>query len=257
MRVMAAGRVTGSARGLIGPALVALAAFSVLIALGAWQLERRTWKHNLIAILEARTAAAPMPLPARESWPQLDPAEMEFRRVRFPAEFLHDKEALVYTSGSALRRDASGPGYWVFTPARLSDGRLVVVNRGFVPQDRQDPQTRTAGQFAGAVEVVGALRGPEARGWFTPDDDLTRNLWFVRDHIAMAAAKGWGTVAPFYVEQEAPPAPGGLPQVGPIQPNLPDNHLQYAVTWFGLAAVLLAVFIVWMRSARSGDEKKL
>jgi len=91
-------------------------------------------------------------------------------------------------------------------------------------------------------DIVGALRWPEARGVFTPNDDLARNLWFVRDQLAMANEKGWGAVAPFYVEQEQPPAPDGLPQVGTLVPNLPNNHRQYELTWIGLAIVLAAVF---------------
>jgi surfeit locus 1 family protein len=182
---------------------------------------------------------------------------MEFRRVRFAAKFLHGQEALVYTSGSALRSDVSGPGYWVFTPALRQDGSLVVVNRGFVPEGRQDPASRAAGQVSDLTEIIGALRWPEPRGLFAPADDSARNLWFVRDHLAMAAAKDWGPVAPFFVDQEAPPPPGGLPRVGKIAPNLRNDHLQYALTWYALAVVLAVVFVVWLRSrareARQSD----
>ena len=117
----------------------------------------------------------------------------------------------MYGSGSALRSDVSGPGYWVFAPARLADGNLVVVNRGFVPEGRQHPTSRAAGQITGPAEMVGVLRWPQRRGLFTATDDPQRNLWFVRDQVAIAAAKGWGEVAPFYIELESPQAPGGLP----------------------------------------------
>jgi surfeit locus 1 family protein len=237
-------------RSLLLPSLAALLALAVLLALGTWQLERRAWKHSLIATINQRLAAPPASLP--DALNRLDPAALEFQRVAFRARFEHDQEALVFTSGSALRSDVSGQGYWVFTPARLPGGGVLVVNRGFVPEGRQDPRTRPEGQVAGAVEIVGALRLPEARGLFTPADNPSRNLWFVRDHLAMAAAKNWGAVAPFFIDQEAPPAPGGLPRAGKIAPNLPDNHLQYAITWYGLAAVLIAVFAAWLRSRLSG-----
>ena len=94
------------------------------------------------------------------------------------------------------------------------------------------------------------MRWPEPRGLFTPNDTPAKNLWFVRDPAAIAAAKGWGTVAPFYIDQEAPPAPGGLPKVGPLKPSLPNNHLQYAVTWYGLALVVLISGIVFVRTRR-------
>jgi surfeit locus 1 family protein len=138
----------------------------------------------------------------------------------------------------------------VLSPARLPDASLVIVNRGFVPEGKQDPAARRAGQPQGIAEIVGAMRWPEPRGMFTPNDTPAKNLWFVRDPAAIAAAKRWGAVAPFYIDQEAPPAPGGLPQVGPLRPSLPNNHLQYAVTWYGLALVVLVSGIVFVRPRR-------
>jgi surfeit locus 1 family protein len=238
--------------GLLIPSIAALLALVLLVSLGTWQVERRAWKQNLIATINSRLAAAAGPLPAPEAWARLDAADTEFRRVAFRAEFRHDDAALVFTGGSALRPDVSRLGYWVFTPARLPSGHVVVVNRGFVPEGRQ--HAHAEGQVSGVVEVRGVIRWPEARGLFTPADNPERNLWFARDHVAMAAAKNWGPVAPFYIEQEAPPAPGGLPRAGRIVPNLPNNHLQYAITWYGLAVVLVAVFAAWVRSRRRGDS---
>ena len=150
----------------------------------------------------------------------------------------------------ALRSDVSGVGYWVFTPARLADGSLVMVDRGFVPQDRRDPKTRPQGQVPGAVAIVGALRWPEEAGWFTPDPDTAGNLWFRRDPAGMAQTKKLGPVAPFYVEQEGPIPPGGLPKPGPLTVNLTNHHLQYALTWYGLAVVLIVVFMSLVISRR-------
>jgi surfeit locus 1 family protein len=232
-------------RGLLVPAVLTLAALIVLVGLGRWQLERKTWKEQLIARLTERFAAPPTALPAPTTWPGRDAEILEFRRVTFPVEFLHEQEALVYATASAFRPDISGPGYWVFTPARLAGGSLLMVNRGWIPADRQDATSRAAGQLSGIVDVTGVLRWPEPRGWFTPADDPGRNLWFVRDPLAIAAAKGVEAPAPFYVEQEAPIPPGGLPRAGRLQVVLPNNHLQYAITWFGLALALAAVFIAW------------
>jgi surfeit locus 1 family protein len=238
-------------RGLLVPAVVAMGALAVLLSLGTWQIERKAWKEGLIATLNQRIAAPAMELPAPASWDRLDPAKDEFRRVALRGQFLPDQEALVYTTGSGLRSDISGPGYWVFAPVRLADGSVVVINRGFVPEGRQDPGARADGQVSGPIDIIGAMRWPEARGLFTPADDPARNLWFVRDHAAMAAAKGWGTVAPFLIDQEQPQPPGGLPRPGKITPNLTNNHLQYALTWYGLAFVLVVAFIVWARSRRT------
>jgi surfeit locus 1 family protein len=240
-------------RGVLGPAVVVLAGVAVLVALGTWQLERLAWKQGLIAAIQARLTAAPapLPLPVRTRLSTIDVGAAEFRRVAFTAELLHDNEALVYTTGSPLRPDVSGVGYWVFTPARLPDGTLVMVDRGFVPEARRDARTRAEGQIAGPTEIVGVLRWPEEAGVFTPAADPARNLWFARDPAAMAAAKGIGPVMPYYVEQESPAPPGGLPRPGPLQPNLPNNHLGYAITWYGLALVLLGVFAAWLISRRT------
>jgi surfeit locus 1 family protein len=232
-------------RGVLIPSIAAASAFAVLISLGWWQLDRKAWKEGLIATIEQRLSAPPIALPAPATWPRLSAPRDEFRRVALTAEFLNDREALVYTSGSSLREGSSGPGYWVFTPARLPEGALVMVNRGFVPNGRQDPETRPDGEVAGPIDIVGVLRWPEPPGLFTPAGDPTRNIWFSRDSNAIAAAKGV-SVAPFYLEMERPDPPGGLPQTGRLHPNLPNNHLGYALTWLGMACVLVGVYVTWL-----------
>jgi surfeit locus 1 family protein len=230
---------------LLVPAAVALA---VLIALGTWQLQRKVWKEALIATLNERLAEPPGPLPAAARWPKLDRDDTEYRRVAFTATFDDSKEALVYAAASAFRPDVSGPGDWVFTPARLDDGRLVMVNRGFVPQDLANPAQRPGGHLDGPVAITGTLRWPDTPSWFTPRDEPAHNLWFLRDPAAIAAAKGLRDVAPFYVEQETPVPPGGYPQPGKLDVRLRNEHLQYVVTWYGLALVLVVIVAVWARS---------
>ena len=231
-------------RGLVVPSIAATCAFAVLVGLGTWQVQRKAWKEGLIATVSERFAAPPTALPPPAEWARLDPPTDEFRRVRFTAELLNDKEALVFTTGSSLHGGDAGPGYWVFTPARVVD-RIVMVNRGFVPENRKDPATRPQGQIAGPVEIVGVMRWPEQPGMFTPAGDPAKNLWFSRDSTAIAQAKGLTSAAPFYVEQESPLVPGGLPRAGALQPSFPNNHLGYAITWYGLALVLAGSFSVW------------
>lgn len=236
-------------RSWLGLLVPALFAFAALLWLGTWQLQRKAWKEALIASLTQRLAAPPIALPPPATWSTLDSANDEYRRVKFRAEFENDKAALVYATASAFRPDISGPGFWVFTPARLDDGSLVVVNRGFVPNDLWNSTTRPDGEISGMVEIIGAMRWADARHWFTPNDDPVHNLWFLRDPATIAAAKGWAHVSPFYVEEEAPVPPGGLPRPGRLVVNLPDDHLQYAITWYGLALVLAVVFITWACSS--------
>jgi surfeit locus 1 family protein len=232
--------------GLLVPALLM---FALFIALGTWQLQRKTWKENLIARLDERLAAAPVAPPSPATWPGLTEATDEYRRVAFRAVFDNSKEALVYAAASAFRPDVEGPGYWVFTPARMPDGATVIVNRGFVPDARRDPASRQQGELAGDVDIVGVMRWPDAHTWITPADDPSHNLFFARDPQTIAAAKGIGTVAPFYVEQEAPVPPGGLPQPGKLVVQLRNQHLGYAATWYGLALVLIVSFVVYARKS--------
>ncbi len=238
--------MSGARRGILEPTIFAIVGIAILVGLGLWQLDRKTWKENLIAAMSERLARAPADLPPRDRWARLTPERDEFARVGFPAEFLPGEEALVYSAGSAFRPDVKGPGYWVFAPARLAGGSIVIVDRGFVPLERKDPAGRAQGAARGSVDIVGIVRWPETRGLFTPADDPKDNVWYLRDIAAIAAAKNWATAAPFYIDQESPVPPGGLPLSGKLQVNLPDNHLQYAITWFGLALALAGVYLVWV-----------
>jgi surfeit locus 1 family protein len=228
---------------LLVPGALALGGLVVLLGLGTWQLERKAWKENLIEALATRLQAEPAGLPPSGDWPRLAPDTTEFTRVRLNATFLKSDDALVYTGGSQLRDDVKGVGYFVFSPARLADGRVVVINRGFAA-NRNYPQAE------GAQEIVGALRWPEGSSLFVSDRDSAGTTWFVRDHLAMAKAKGWGEVAPFYIEQEAPVPPGGVPHPSKLNVRLRNDHLQYALTWYSLAGVLAVIFAIWVRRQR-------
>jgi cytochrome oxidase assembly protein ShyY1 len=243
-------------RGIFGLAVIALIMVSVLASLGVWQLRRKDEKRALIAALTERLAGAPVVLPLTTEWPTLNPAHDEFRRVTFSATIESKPDVMVYSSGSAVRDDINGPGTWAFMPARLADGRVVVVNTGFVQntmQDRAQQDRAVKPLVTGApVTLTGYLRFPEAAGTLTPADDIAKRLWFVRDHRTMAKALGWGDVAPFYIDLEAPVPASGIPKPGPLQVHLKDDHLQYAITWFGLALVVAVAFGFWVRGRRQG-----
>ena len=227
-------------RRLIVPGLFTIVSLAILISLGMWQLQRKAWKEGLIATLDAQMAASPAPLPSPSEWPSLNRDNSEFRRVTLRADFAADaKPIYLYTGASALRADVKQPGYFVFVPAKLPDGETVVVNRGYAPMDRK------AEPASGTVEIAGYVRWPETPGWFVSEHDAAGDIWFVRDPAAMAKLRGWGAVAPFYIDQEGPVPPGGLPKPGPLAVKLRNDHLGYAITWFGLAASLAAVFLGW------------
>ena len=232
--------------GLLLPWTFALAGLLVLLGLGTWQLERKAWKEALIDALTRRASEAPVALPPPAEWARLASEVWEFRRVRLRIEPANEGDALVYTGVSALRDDVKSPGYMVFAPMRLSDGSKVVVNRGDAPTRSYAP--------AVAQEIVGAMRWPEPPSWFVAAHDAAGGTWHVRDQRAMAAVKGWGAVAPFYIEQEAPEPPGGVPHPAKLNVKLRNEHLQYAVTWYGLAAVWAAMFAVWLVRGRQSSS---
>jgi cytochrome oxidase assembly protein ShyY1 len=227
--------------------LVMVAAF---VGLGLWQLQRRVEKHELIAALTERLAAAPVPLPPSSQWSALTRARDEFRRVHFAAAYA-TPDAMVYSSGSAVRDDISGPGTWAFLPAKLPTGEIVVINAGFVENTMQDRavEDRAVARLASGqpVTFTGYLRFPESAGMLTPAANPAKRLWFARDVADMAKQLGWGDVAPFYIDLESPVPPNGVPKPGPLHVHLKDDHLQYAITWFTLAFAVMIAFAVWLR----------
>ncbi|WP_158810043.1 SURF1 family protein [Beijerinckia sp. L45] len=238
-------------RPLIVPAVFTLMMGAILIGLGIWQLQRLAWKTAILERIEARTTAPAQPLPTMTTWASLSPDDYEYRHVALDGTFDHTKEALVF------RGTAAGPGYFVLTPLHLATGGTVIVNRGHVPTDRAGPATRKAGEVAGPVHVVGLMREPEPRNTFTPADDPASGHYFTRDPALIAAHFGLSDAAPFSIDADATPVPGGLPRGGTTEIAIPNNHFSYALTWFGLAAGLFGVFgvLAW-RKLRGPDEDR-
>lgn len=218
------------------PTLAALGAFVVLIGLGTWQVQRMQWKNDLIARIDARMAGEPVDLPA-----SIDaPAAWEYRRVRVEGTFRHEAEMPI-----AGRTWANKPGWHVVTPLVRSDGGgTVLVNRGFVLHETRDPASRAAGQVPGVVTVEGLVRVPGRVSWLQPDNRPQQNTWFWYDIPAMARHAGIADAAPVIVEAGPAPNPGGQPVGGQTVVNIPNDHLNYALTWYGLAAALLVMWAV-------------
>ncbi|GGE34675.1 SURF1-like protein [Agaricicola taiwanensis] len=237
--------------GIVIPAVLTAVAFVILVGLGSWQLQRLHWKEELMARVAQRIEEPPAPLPPRSEWADLDYARWEYRPVTLHGRFDHGREARVYTLLSEPKGREQGAGYFILTPLSLADGSgTVIVNRGFVPQERAGPETRSEGQTEGDVTVTGLLRAPEAGNMFTPAPDPQRKLFFSRDAADIAAGYGITDAAPFTVDADATSNPGGLPQGGETRIAFPNRHLEYALTWYGLAAGLLGVFGAWAWSRR-------
>lgn len=230
------GKAKGARRKAARPPLwltvLSLTAFVVLIALGVWQIERRTWKLALIDRVEQRVHAPAQPIPSPAAWPAVSTANDEYRHVSLKGRFLHDRETLV----QAVTEE--GPGYWMLTPLQRDDGTQVLVNRGFVPSERRDASTRRDGNPDGEVEITGLLRMTEPKGGFLRNNVPQHNRWYSRDVAAIATARGLENVAPFFVDADAGSQSGPGPIAGLTVIRFPNNHLIYALTWFALAFML-------------------
>lgn len=245
-------------RKIILAGLVCALGVAILCGLGTWQLKRLAWKEGLIAMVTTRIEEPALPLPTEADWPAIDFDADEYRKVTLTGTFDHAHEVAVFTSLEDDRFAVSGPGYWVLTPLDLADGSTVIVNRGFVPHGKRDPESRSEGRIEGEATVTGLIRMPEPGNLFTPDPDPARGDWYVRDPAQIAEAFGLQRVAPFFVDADAAPNPGGLPLGGTTRIQFSNSHLGYAITWYGLAAALAGVYIAWafgqLRSRRLAED---
>lgn len=227
---------------LVWPTLFALGSLAVLVGLGTWQLERKRWKEDLLAKIAARVQGDPVPLSRAEQLARSG-GDIEYLHVSASGRFHHDKERYLYAPAP------SGLGWHVYTPLEVAPGRVAWVNRGFVPNERKAPEQRAAGQVTGESEVRGLVRAPARRNTFTPDNDVARNLWYWPDVAAMtASAFGAASIEalPFVVDADArPEPPGGLPKGGVTRIALSNRHLEYAVTWYGIALTLIGVYLAF------------
>ena len=242
------------AAGLIVPGLLTLALLPVLIGLGNWQWHRKAWKEALISRVEARRNADPVSYPAALS-DYVRTGDVEYMHMRVTGKFDYTRERYLYAPNS---QSQGWDVYTLLTP----EGGLppIFVNRGWVPDELRDPSKRPAGQVEGIVTVTGLVRLAQPKPWFAPDNDYAGNRWYWPDLESMQ----WGpkgppdalqfnvekrqAYAPFSLDADAIPAnPGGWPRGGATLINLPNNHLQYVVTWYALALTLIGVFAVFAR----------
>jgi surfeit locus 1 family protein len=221
------------------PTLFTIPALIILVGLGSWQVQRLHWKEGLIAQRDRMVAAPPIAPPQT-----LEAEQNQFRHVADDGVLLNDKEIFL-----AAASEGGGSGYQVLTPLQEPDGRIIFVNRGFIPLELKDPVKRAAGEPSGAVHIAGLLRVPPAEKptFFLPNNRPDLDLWFWVDLPAMANAAGVGDAAPFYIDADKAPNPGGWPKGGVTNLELPNDHLQYAITWFSLAIALVVIYVLYHR----------
>jgi surfeit locus 1 family protein len=240
---------------LIVIALIALLLFSTFYSLGVWQVHRRAWKLDLISKVDSRVHRPAVEAPLRPQWPAVNAAADEYLHVQASGTFLYDRQTLVQAVTDY------GSGFWVLTPLRRDDGELVMVNRGFVlPQWRKQASAEPASPAP--VAVAGLLRMDEPKGMFMRHNDPAIDLWYTRDLQGIAAKRGLGPVAPYFIDMQAGPGaqpdPKAAPVAGLTQVHFPNNHLSYLITWFALAAMTLAgAGLLWRDEWRRGKAGRL
>lgn len=236
---MAEGAAAGRTKFVVSLVLLVVA-LSVLVSLGTWQVRRLHWKEALIADIEARRTMPPATLSEVEATAARG-EDFEYRSVRVEGRFLNDKERHFFATFDGRT------GYYVYTPFQLDDGRFLFVNRGFVPYEMKDPASRRDGLLEGRQTVTGLARARLGGkpSWVVPDNDVAGDIFYWKDLSAMAASVGLAeeNVVQFFVDADATPVPGGWPKGGVTQIDLPNDHLQYAITWYGLAVVLLVISV--------------
>jgi surfeit locus 1 family protein len=226
-----------SSRPRLVPTLFTIPTLILLLGLGTWQVQRLYWKAGLIAQRDAMVVAPPIAPPATLA----EAAHNEFRHVAVDGVLLNDREIFL-----AATSEEGESGYQVLTPLRQASGGVIFVNRGFIPLALKDRGRRTAGEPTGTVHVVGLLRAPpsEKPTFFLPGNRPDLNLWFWIDLTAMAKAAGVPDAAPFYIDADKTPNSGGWPKGGVTRLELPNNHLQYAITWYALALALVVIYVL-------------
>ncbi|MDP1749386.1 MAG: SURF1 family protein [Reyranella sp.] len=227
-------------RPALWPTLISLPILVLSLTLGVWQMERRAWKHQILDRIAQNQAAEPLPLNGLLTY---DPLVFEYGRVRIAGTFLHDKE--FYLAARSLKNKV---GLQVVTPLRTDDGRIVLFNRGWIPQEGKSPAKRAEGQVAGRVELTGIVRRNQERRQFAPENEPDKNVWFHVDVPLMrhlAGAPPDPKLDAFFLDADAAPNPGGVPIGGQTHLDIPNDHLQYAITWFLLALALAGVYLAY------------
>ncbi|QWF19512.1 SURF1 family protein [Lysobacter capsici] len=221
--------------------LLFLAAFLGLIALGVWQIQRRAWKLDLIQRVDARVHAPPGAAPAPSDWPTVSADRDEYKHVQLEGQYL----PVAATRVQAVTE--LGPGFWLLQPFQTAGGEIVLINRGFAPNERKAAE---ADEAPADTRVTGLLRLSEPGGGFLRKNAPEQNRWYSRDVQAIAARLGLKQVAPYFIDADrSAPLPSD-PTAEPTWPvggltviKFPNSHLSYALTWFALA--LMVVFAAW------------
>ncbi|WP_169567785.1 SURF1 family protein [Sneathiella limimaris] len=226
------------------PTLMTIPLVLILLGLSLWQINRYSWKVDLLDNLEQQLAEQPQQLPSVVD----DIEEWNYRRVFLTGEFLHDKEIHLFAHAEKGLK-----GFQIITPFKRSDAdTIVLVNRGWVPEYKKEADDRAEGNITGEIRISGIVRKPWEKSYsFLPESNAESNVWLYGELDAMAAHLNL-TVEPVFVELDKMDVPGGFPKGGQTRITVPNNHVEYAITWFGLAVAMLVIYGLYgMRKAKN------
>lgn len=232
----------GGFRPKLIPTLMTIPSLIILVMLGTWQMQRLEWKTTLIEQLTSRQEQPPISLTFPLDPTQID--ELKYRITELRGTFLHDKEIHLYTGTIKIKNKR---GFYIITPFQLEGSDVVVaVNRGWVPNDLKDADTRPESLVEGVQTIRGMLSPSESPTWFTPDNDYAHNVWIWMDLDAMRTYLNL-PVAPLALLQKDSLTDGLYPIPPATHVTLRNDHLQYAITWYSLAIALLVIYILYHR----------
>jgi surfeit locus 1 family protein len=217
------------------PTIITVPLLACLIALGNWQLERLDWKLDLIEKIKIRATQSPMHLPSESH----DLDQIEYYHALVFGKFDHNKEVTMYSVGPN-----GEPGYDLYTPMMLIDGRSIIVNRGWVPEQIKDQNNRLSTIVSGDAQLSGLLRKPWSKLWYGPENEPENNMWFYGDVDAMASQMELNDYYPMYLYADKIDSDNGFPVAGRTEFNIVNNHLDYVLTWYGMAIVLVGIYLI-------------
>ena len=229
-----------SLRPALWPTLISLPILVLSLTLGVWQMERREWKRDILDRMAANQAASPLSL---DELLRGDPLRHEYGRVKVAGSFLHDKE--FHLAARSLKNNV---GLQLVTAFKADDGKIVLFDRCWIPSEKKEPAKRAEGQVPGRVELTGIVRRNQERRQFAPENAPDKNVWFHVDvplMRRMAGAPPDPKLDAFFLDADAAPNPGGVPIGGQTRLDIPNDHLQYAITWFLLALAMAGVYLAF------------
>lgn len=226
------------------PTIFTICAFVVLMILGTWQVKRLVWKNYTIEEISQRGEMPAIDL--SKEWVNID--TMKYRKIAMKGHFLHNNEIHLFTGPREMRGD---PGYNILTPFELKNGDVVLVDRGWVPATQKERSSRPETLVQGDISIVGMLQSGEHQGMFTPDNNIAKNLWFWLDMPAIAGFTGKQFDNVYVRALENSGAENGLPIAGKATVEIRNDHLQYAIIWYSLGIILLAIYTIYIKNNQS------